>query len=69
MTNNLKRIREERGLTQKEMADILGYSLHHYNKVENGTLKKKLPIWKAAKLAKELNITLDEIFLDNNCSN
>ncbi|WP_447579931.1 helix-turn-helix transcriptional regulator [Acinetobacter baumannii] len=68
MTNNLKRIRIERGLTQKEMANLLGYSLHHYNKVENGTWDKKLPIWKAAKLAKELNISLDEIFLEENCS-
>jgi DNA-binding XRE family transcriptional regulator len=64
--NNLKAIRNNRKMTQKEMADLLGYTVEHYNKVENGTLKKRLPIHKASLLAEKLGITLDEIFLKNN---
>lgn len=64
--NNLKAIRQQRNMTQKEMADLLGYTVVHYNKVENGTLAKKLPIHKAVLLADKLGLTLDEIFLKEN---
>ncbi|WP_187442728.1 helix-turn-helix transcriptional regulator [Rossellomorea vietnamensis] len=64
--NKLREIRTERKMTQKEMADFLGYSLEHYNKVENGTFDKVLPFSKAAKLAKEYDLTFNEIFLNNN---
>lgn len=64
--NNLKDIRQQRKMTQKEMAELLGYSVEHYNKVENGTLEKKLPIHKAVLLADKLGVTLDEIFLKRN---
>ena len=63
MTNNLKKIRIERNMTQKQMAELLGYTVMHYNKVENGTFGKNLPIYKAALLAEKLGISLDDIFL------
>jgi transcriptional regulator with XRE-family HTH domain len=64
MPTNLKRLREKKGLQQKEMAQMLGYVITSYNKIENG--ERRLPISKAMKAAKILDCTLDEIFLPSN---
>jgi putative transcriptional regulator len=62
VATNLKRIREEKGLQQQEMAKLLGYTVQSYNKIENG--KKHLPIAKAIKAAEILGCSLDEIFFN-----
>ena len=36
ITNNLRRIREERNLSQQEAADLIGLSRNAYRKLENG---------------------------------
>jgi putative transcriptional regulator len=64
LSTNLKRIREEKGLQQQEMAKLLGYTVQSYNRVENG--KKSLPISKAIKAAEILNCSLDKIFFKQN---
>jgi transcriptional regulator with XRE-family HTH domain len=59
--DNLKRFREEKGLTQEQMAKLLGYSLSGYRKIEQGN--RGLPIPKALKTAEILKCSLNEIFL------
>jgi transcriptional regulator with XRE-family HTH domain len=63
MDHNLKKIRLAKKMTQREMADLLGYTVEHYNKVENGTCKKNFPLHRAAILVNKFNIALDDIFL------
>jgi transcriptional regulator with XRE-family HTH domain len=64
MTTNLKRIREQRGIQQQEMAARLGYTVSSYNKIENGS--RGLPVLKAIKAAEILECSLNEIFLPSN---
>jgi transcriptional regulator with XRE-family HTH domain len=62
MTTNIKKLREEKGLGQKEMAEMLGYkSTSKYNEIENG--HRSLPAKKAIIAARILNCSMDEIFL------
>jgi transcriptional regulator with XRE-family HTH domain len=61
MPTNLKKLREDKGLKQQEMAKLLGYAVTSYNKVENG--ERRLPISKAMKAAEILECTLNDIFL------
>lgn len=59
--NNLKKLREDKGIQQQEMAVKLGYTVTSYNKVENGS--RGLPITKAVMAAEILGCTLNDIFL------
>ena len=57
--NIIKKLRQEKGLTQKELADAVHFSLSIVNKWENG---KKLPGYEALKiLAKFFQVSGDEI--------
>lgn len=62
--SNLKRLRENKKLTQEQMAELLGYSVPGYRKIEQGT--RGLPIHKAMIAKDILNCSLDEIFLPSN---
>jgi transcriptional regulator with XRE-family HTH domain len=61
IAKNLKKIRESKHLTQEQMAELLGYSLPGYRKIEQGT--RGLPIGKALKAAGILECSLDDLFL------
>lgn len=61
VSDNLKRFREEKRLTQEQMAKLLGYSLFGYRKIEQG--QRGLPIHKAIKAADILGCSLNDIFL------
>jgi DNA-binding XRE family transcriptional regulator len=61
VSKNLKRFREEKQLTQEQMADLLGYSLFGYRKIEQG--QRGLPIHKAIKASEILHCSLEDIFL------
>lgn len=64
MSNNLKKLREEKGMTQTELAKMLGISRFHLNKIENTSKNSRnLTASLALKAAKILNVSLDEIFL------
>ena len=55
----LRELRQEKGLSQKELAKAVHFSLSTINKWENG---KKLPRYDAIKiLAKFFNVSGDEI--------
>ncbi|MBQ8357509.1 MAG: helix-turn-helix transcriptional regulator [Clostridia bacterium] len=53
----LKDIREDRDLTQKDIASVLGIQQTHYSKYELG--KQKMGIDKYIILAKYYNISID----------
>jgi transcriptional regulator with XRE-family HTH domain len=64
MSNNLKRLRESRGISQTELAKQLGISVSHLNKVENESkTKRNLTASLALKAARILDVSLDDIFL------
>ena len=65
MINNLKHLRESRGINQTEFAEMLGVSRFHLNKIENNSSTgRNLTAHLALKAAKILNVSLDQIFLD-----
>jgi DNA-binding XRE family transcriptional regulator len=61
VADNLKKFREEKKLTQGQMAKLLGYSVFGYRKIEQGS--RGLPIHKALKAAEILECSLEDIFL------
>lgn len=66
MTNigeRIRKIREEKGITQKFVADKLGYkNSSTLCAIESG--KKELPSKKVPILAEVLDISIEEIFFD-----
>ncbi|MEG0259638.1 MAG: helix-turn-helix transcriptional regulator [Lysinibacillus sp.] len=65
--NNLKRLREERGIQQKFVAEYIGVSPNYYCQIENGhrgLSTKYLP-----KLKDFFGVTLDEIFFGSEIAN
>lgn len=47
MRENLKKARKAAGLTQQQMADKLGLSLGHYQKIEYNVLNGSFAVWDA----------------------
>lgn len=47
MRNKLKKAREEHGYTQQSIADALGLSLRHYQKIEYADLNGSFEVWDA----------------------
>lgn len=47
MRKNLKEARQRAGLTQQQMADKLGLTLRHYQKIEYGDLSGSFEVWDA----------------------
>lgn len=45
MRTNLQNARKEKGLTQQAVADKLGISLRHYQRIENGASFGAFDIW------------------------
>ena len=60
MKNNLKKLRETKGLSQQKLGDILGVSRQTINSVENGKFDPSLTL--AIKLTKFFNEPIDSIF-------
>lgn len=61
ITNNLKSLREERGLKQKFIAEKLGITANYYSQIENG---HRPPQIEHLLILRDLfNVSLDEIFL------
>ena len=53
----LKSLREEKGVTQKEIAELLGKTSRHYQDMESG--KINVPGLTLIKLADYFNVSLD----------
>ncbi|PUA27216.1 MAG: transcriptional regulator [Cellvibrio sp. 79] len=60
MNNNLKNIRQERALTQQQLADELSVSRQTIISIENGKYDPSLPL--AFKLAIFLGVKIEDIF-------
>lgn len=60
MTIKLKKLREERGLSQKEIAKKIGVSRETISAYETGRAKPSLDV--ALKLAKILKVSVEELF-------
>ena len=56
---NIKKVREQRGLLQKEVANIAGLHPANYNKTEKG--ERELSIDAVDKIAKYFNMTIDQL--------
>jgi len=56
---NIKRLREDRGVKQSEIADLIGMHRSNYSKVENG--QREISLQAVDKIAKFFNITIDEL--------
>ena len=50
-------LREDRDLTQKDIAEFLNMQITVYQRYERG--ERELPLWAAIKLAKYYGVTLD----------
>jgi transcriptional regulator with XRE-family HTH domain len=57
--SNIKRLREDRGVKQSEIADLIGMHRSNYSKIENGQREISVPA--LDKIAKYFNISLDEL--------
>ena len=53
----VKDLRQDRDITQKEIADFLSMQVTVYQRYERG--ERELPLWAAIKLAKYYGVTLD----------
>ncbi len=56
---NLKYLRQKKGLTQGEMAKLLGVTTNHYQKIEYG--KVNIPVLTLCFLADYFGVTTDEL--------
>ena len=56
---NLKKLREDKKITQKELAEILGISRSHYSQYEKGT--RAITFSMIIELAKFYDVSIDYI--------
>ncbi len=61
MKNKVKRLREELGLTQKELGEKVGVSRQAINAIETGKFDPS--IWLAYDLAKFFDVSIEGLFL------
>ncbi|MCX4299174.1 MAG: helix-turn-helix transcriptional regulator [Lachnospiraceae bacterium] len=45
MRKNLKEARQKAGMTQKQVAEYLGITEQHYQRIEYGTTMGKIALW------------------------
>lgn len=57
--NNLKAVREKKGVTQTQLADRTGQTLSSISRVEKGTLDFPGRVWKV--IVRTLGCTTDEL--------
>lgn len=57
----LKNLRQERGMTQQQVAKKMGLSTSYYSFIETGFRQKKMDIVVIAKLAEVFDISIQEI--------
>lgn len=63
MRNEIRRLREENGLSQAALADALGVSRQTVNSIETGRYDPSLPL--AFAIARHFGTTIKEIFHDD----
>jgi transcriptional regulator with XRE-family HTH domain len=66
VAENIKKIREDKGLMQKEVYNEIGLKPAHYNKLEKGLVEPSLDI--LDKLASFYGVTIDELVRYSNAT-
>jgi len=61
MKNKVRDLREERGITQKELGELVGVSRQAINAIETGKFDPS--IWLAHDLSKFFNVSIESLFL------
>ena len=61
MKNNIKKLRNEMKISQKDLAESLSVSRQTINSIENGKFDPSLTL--AIKLTRFFEVSLDEIFI------
>ena len=61
--DNLKRLREDKGLTQQDMADLMHTHRTGYSKMENN--QQEIPVDRLIYIAKNFGISVDDIIFYN----
>jgi transcriptional regulator with XRE-family HTH domain len=56
---NIRRLREDRGIKQSEIADLIGMHRSNYSKIETG--QREISVAAVDKIANFFNITIDEL--------
>lgn len=56
---NIRKLREDRGVKQSEIADLIGMHRSNYSKIENG--QREISVAAVDKIARFFNITIDEL--------
>ncbi|QTE21038.1 helix-turn-helix domain-containing protein [Polaribacter cellanae] len=64
ISDNIKRMREAKGLSQKEVISAISMGAAQYSRIENG--KTDPSISTVEKIAKALGVTMAELFTDAN---
>jgi len=59
LANNIKKLREDKELRQKEVANALEIGYSNYNKIENGN--REISVKELQRLAGFYNITVDQV--------
>jgi len=59
LADNIKKIREDKGLRQKEVASAIDIGYSNYNKIENGI--REISVKELQRLANFYNLTLDQV--------
>ncbi len=57
--DNIRRIREEKGLTQQQIAELISMHRSNYSKVESG--QREISVEALNKIAKYFGMTIDQI--------
>jgi transcriptional regulator with XRE-family HTH domain len=65
--DNLKQLRESKGLTQQEMADLMHTHRTGYSKMENN--QQEIPVDRLIYIAKHFGISVDDIIFYNEKNN
>ncbi len=57
--DNIRTVRKQRGYSQEEFADIVGFSRSYYTEIETG--KRNISVLNLSKILKALNVNPNEI--------
>lgn len=57
----LKKLREQKNITQSQLANHIGIKQNYYSEIENGKKQQTLSFVTAIKLAEAFNISLDDL--------
>lgn len=66
ISKNIKKIRKEQKITQKELAEKSGYSYAYIRRIEGPNCSKNFSILTVYNIAKTLNVSISSIFDDDN---